>query len=66
MIVGADEWRPPGTPMHISAELLDQPVERAARIVALDLLDKATAARQRLGDPSDNDAVHDLDNTESA
>lgn len=60
MIVGADEWRPPGTPMHISAELLDQPVERAARIVALDLLDKATAARQRLGDPSDNDAVHDF------
>ena len=46
--------------MHINPELLDQPVERAARIVALDLLDKATAARQRLGDPSDNDAVHDF------
>src|SRR2546423_14722797 len=46
--------------MHISSELLDQPVERAARIVALDLLDKAMTARQRLGDPSDSDAVHDF------
>ncbi len=60
MIGGADERRPPGTSMHISSELLDQPVEQAARIVALDLLDKAMTARQRLGDPSDSDAVHDF------
>ena len=46
--------------MHRSAELLDQPAERAARIVALGLLDKAAAARQRLDDPSDNDAIHDF------
>ena len=46
--------------MHTSPELLDQPVDRGARIVALGLLDKAQAERQRLGDPNDADAIHDF------
>jgi CHAD domain-containing protein/CYTH domain-containing protein len=46
--------------MHTSPELLDQPVERAARVVALDLLDRARAARQRLGHASDAEAIHDF------
>jgi CHAD domain-containing protein/CYTH domain-containing protein len=46
--------------MHISPELFNEPVERAARIVALELLDKATSARKRLDDESDADAVHDF------
>lgn len=46
--------------MHTSPELLDQPVERAARAVALKLLDTATKQRQRLHDSSDEDALHDF------
>jgi CHAD domain-containing protein len=40
--------------------LLDLPVERAARLVALDLLDEAAAAVPRLADPADAEALHDL------
>jgi len=39
--------------MHTHPDLLAQPVERAARIVALDLLDTAAKARQRLDDASE-------------
>jgi CHAD domain-containing protein/CYTH domain-containing protein len=46
--------------MHTSPELLDQPVERAARAVALKLLDTAAKQRQRLDDSSDEDALHDF------
>ena len=46
--------------MHTPPDLLAQPVERAARIVALDLLDVATKARKRLDDASDADALHDF------
>ena len=41
-------------------DLLAQPVERAARIVALDLLDSAAKARERLDDASDPHALHDF------
>jgi CHAD domain-containing protein len=44
--------------MHGTTQLLDQPVERAARLVALDLLASATKARARLDDPADADALH--------
>jgi CHAD domain-containing protein/CYTH domain-containing protein len=46
--------------MHTSPELLDQPVERAARVVALRLLETAAKQRERLDDPSDEDALHDF------
>jgi CHAD domain-containing protein len=46
--------------MHSSCDLLDQSVERACRIVALDLLDDASKARKRIGDPDDADALHDF------
>lgn len=46
--------------MQISPELLQQPVERAARVVALRLLENATKARGRLGDATDADALHDF------
>ena len=46
-------------PMHTSPELLEQPAERAARVVALHLLDNATKARERLDDDSDAEALHD-------
>ncbi len=41
-------------------EFLDQPVERAARLVAIDLLRQAAAARERLIDPADVEALHDF------
>jgi CHAD domain-containing protein/CYTH domain-containing protein len=46
--------------MRTPPDLLEQPVERAARVVALILLDNATKARQRIEDPSDADALHDF------
>jgi CHAD domain-containing protein/CYTH domain-containing protein len=46
--------------MSSHPDLLAQPVERAARIVALDLLDSAAKARKRLDDASDADALHDF------
>ena len=46
--------------MHTSPDLLDQPVERAARVVALKLLDSAAKARQDLDDLSEADALHDF------
>ena len=46
--------------MRTSPELLEQPVERAARVVALILLENAQKARQRIDDPSDADALHDF------
>lgn len=44
--------------MHSISPSLDQPIERAARLVALDLLDSASKARARLDDPTDTDALH--------
>src|SRR5256885_374018 len=44
--------------MRTPPELLEQPVERAARVVALILLENAQKARQRIDDPSDGDAAH--------
>ena len=46
--------------MSSHPDLLAQPVERAARIVALDLLDSAAKARKRLDDASDPQALHDF------
>lgn len=46
--------------MHTTPEILEQPVERAARVVALILLENATKARQRLEDATDADALHDF------
>lgn len=41
-------------------ELLDQPAQRAARVVAMRLLDEATQARRRLGDADHPAALHDF------
>ena len=46
--------------MHFSCDLLDQSVERATRVVALELLDKAAKERARLDDPDDREALHDF------
>ena len=46
--------------MKIVAELLEQPVERAARVVALALLDDAEKTRGKLGDAWDPKALHDF------
>jgi CHAD domain-containing protein/CYTH domain-containing protein len=46
--------------MDLAKDFLDQPVERAARIVSLDLLRGVDAARARLIDPSDLEALHDF------
>lgn len=46
--------------MRTSPDILEQAVERAARVVALRLLENATKARERLGDASDADALHDF------
>lgn len=40
--------------------LLGQDANRASHVVALDLLARVRAARVRLGDPNDNDALHDF------
>jgi len=46
--------------MHSVTPSLDQPIERAARLVALDLLESATKARARLDDSTDAEALHDF------
>jgi len=46
--------------VDLPADILDLPVERAARLVALALLREASAARTRLGDASDATALHDF------
>ncbi|HEU4587545.1 MAG TPA: CHAD domain-containing protein [Gemmatimonadales bacterium] len=40
--------------------LLDLPAAEAARVLALDLLDSVVAARARLGQPEDSEALHDF------
>ena len=47
-------------PMPTKTDLLEEPIDRAARVVALRLLDQATKARHRLGDASDAEALHDF------
>src|ERR1700752_1484631 len=42
------------------SELLEQPVERAARDVALRLLERAEEERGRLSDGDDPEALHDF------
>ena len=41
-------------------DLLDRPAPEGARLRALELLDAARAARPRLDDPTDVEAVHDF------
>ncbi|MBR9989605.1 MAG: CHAD domain-containing protein, partial [Gemmatimonadetes bacterium] len=41
-------------------DLLDHAAQRAARLVALRLLDRVGAARTRLDDPNDQEALHDF------
>ncbi|HET6680221.1 MAG TPA: CHAD domain-containing protein [Gemmatimonadaceae bacterium] len=43
-----------------SSRLPLEPAPRAVRLVALEFLDTAIAARERLSDPSDLEALHDL------
>jgi CHAD domain-containing protein/CYTH domain-containing protein len=46
--------------MDLPKDFLDQPVERASRIVALDLLRGIESSRLRLIDPTDVEALHDF------
>jgi CHAD domain-containing protein/CYTH domain-containing protein len=46
--------------METTPSLLDQAPETAARILALTVLDEATAASRRLGDEKDTEALHDF------
>lgn len=46
--------------MRTPAELLDLPVERSARWLALRFLDEAAAAHARMDDPADAEALHDF------
>ena len=46
--------------MHRPEDLLRQPTDRAARVVARRLLARAKKQRARLGDPSDAEALHDF------
>ena len=48
------------TGADVPADLLDQPVERAVRLVALTLLRDAATTRARLIDPTDTEALHDF------
>jgi CHAD domain-containing protein/CYTH domain-containing protein len=41
-------------------DYLEEPVQRAARLMALRLLDKVDAERKRLEDPKDTEALHDF------
>lgn len=41
-------------------DLLDEEAQRGARLVALDLRSRVVAARARLDDPEDQDALHDF------
>src|SRR5438034_4318112 len=43
-----------------AADLLEEPVERAAREIALRLLDKVEKERRRLDEPDDVEALHDF------
>jgi CHAD domain-containing protein/CYTH domain-containing protein len=45
---------------EVPADFLDQPVERAVRVVALTLLREAATNRARLIDPTDTEALHDF------
>jgi CHAD domain-containing protein/CYTH domain-containing protein len=49
-----------GVSIELPGDFLDQPVERASRIVAIDLMRKVDAARLRLIDPTDLEALHDF------
>src|ERR1700739_69868 len=44
----------------VPTDFLDQPVERAVRVVALTLLRDAATTRARLIDPGDTEALHDF------
>ncbi len=46
--------------MKDSSHLLDLPVERAARLLALRFLADAAEGRRRLDDPADEEALHDF------
>lgn len=46
--------------MDLRTDFLDQPVERASRIVALELLRAIESTRIRLIDPADGEALHDF------
>ena len=46
--------------MSLPDDLLDRPAPDAVRHVALDFLRQAAEARERLGDPSDAEALHDF------
>ncbi|HZS61112.1 MAG TPA: CHAD domain-containing protein, partial [Gemmatimonadaceae bacterium] len=46
--------------MELPKDFLDQPVERASRIVALELLRGIESTRLRLIDPTDVEALHDF------
>lgn len=46
--------------MTLPDELLDLPAPEAVRHVALGFLDEAAAARERLGEPEDSEALHDF------
>lgn len=43
-----------------TAQLLDDAAQRAARLLAMELQARVRAARVRLADPADNDALHDF------
>jgi CHAD domain-containing protein/CYTH domain-containing protein len=46
--------------MPLPDDLLDRPAPDAVRHVALDFLQQAAEARDRLGDPGDSEALHDF------
>ncbi len=46
--------------MELPQDLLERPVEEAARLIALSLLNEARAARARLDQPGDIEALHDF------
>src|SRR5271170_4010051 len=48
------------TSNDVPADLLDQPVERGVRLIALTLLRDAATTRARLIDPNDVEALHDF------
>lgn len=47
-------------PRPTTDQLLDDEAQRAARLVAIDLQSRVRAARTRLADPDDTDALHDF------
>src|SRR6185436_6511959 len=46
--------------MSLPDDLLDRPAPDAVRHVALDFLEQAASARERLADPNDAEALHDF------